>query len=266
MAQQLPVGYNGMVTKKDVPKWVPYLAAFAVSPALAAALIPVRSLIDPTNVALVLVIAVVAVACLGDRLAAAVAALSAAVWFDFFHTHPYFSFTINRHEDLVTAALLLVTGLTVGELSVRARRHRAYAVRGSNEIARIHGVAELVASGEPADFVVMAVATELRDLLALADCVYDPSMGTDEKPLPEIERSGAVRFGQLRWATEHIGLPGSRVALPINYGGRSYGRYLLQPTPGRPLDFDLRVVAVALADQVGSALAGGTKGPQSVLN
>lgn len=67
---------------------------------------------------------------------------------------------------------------------------------------------------------------------------------------------GAVHFGQLRWATDHIGLPGKQVALPIQSGGRSYGQYLLQPTPGRPLDFDLRVVAVALADQVGAALAG----------
>lgn len=253
------------MTNHDVPKWWIYLAAFAIPPALAALLIPVRTLIDPTNVALVLVIAVVAVACLGDRLAAAVAALSAAVWFDFFHTRPYFSFTINRHEDLVTAGLLLVTGLAVGELSVRARRHKVYAARGSNEIARIHGVAELVAAGEPAEFVVMAVATELRDLLALSDCVFEPSRGLDEKPLPEIERSGSVRFGQLRWATEHIGLPGDRVVLPINSGGRSYGRYLLQPTPGRPLDFDLRVVAVALADQVGAALAGGTRGTQAVM-
>lgn len=256
--------YNGTMTKQEAQKSAPFLAAFLLPPALAAALIPLRTAIDPTNVALVLVIGVVAVACLGNRLAATVAALSAAVWFDFFHTRPYFSFTINRHEDLITAALLLVTGLAVGELSVRARRHKAYAVRGSNEIARIHGIAELVAGGEPADFVVMAVATQLRDVLGLADCTYDPHPGADEKPLPEIERSGAVRFGQLRWATEHIGLPGSRVVLPVNSGGRSYGRYLLQPTPGQPLDFDLRVVAVALADQAGSALAGGTRGPQSV--
>ncbi len=254
------------MTNHEVPKWLPYSAAITVPPALAALLIPVRTWIDPTNVALVLVIGVVAVACLGDRLAAAVTALSSAVWFDFFHTRPYFSFSINRHEDLVTAGLLLVTGLAVGELSVRARRHKAYAVRGSNEIARIHSVAELVAAGEPAEFVVMAVASELQDLLALADCVYDPNMGLDEKPLPVIERSGFVRFGAVRWATEHIGLPGSQVILPINCGGRSYGRYLLQPTPGRPLDFDLRVVAIALADQVGSALAGGTRGPQAVMS
>jgi K+-sensing histidine kinase KdpD len=244
------------VTKQDVRKWLPYLVAVAVPPGLAAALIPIRAQLDPTNVALVLVVVVVAVACFGSRMAAAVAALCSAAWFDFFHTRPYLSFTINKHEDLVTAGLLLVTGLVVGELAVRAQQHKAAAVRGSNDIARIHGVAELVAAGEPADFVVMAVATELRDLLDLADCSYDPDMKPDPKPLAEIERSGAVHFGQFRWAVDHIGLPGKQVVLPIQSGGRKYGRYLLQPTPGHPLDFDLRVVAVALADQVGAALAG----------
>ena len=157
-----------------------------------------------------------------------------------------------------------MTGLAVSELAVRARRNKAYAARGRKEIARIHDIAELVAGGEPAEFVVMAVANELQDLLALEDCRYDPKMGPDAKPKPEIERSGLVRFGQVRWAAEQIGLPGRQVALPITSGGRSYGRYLMQPTPGRPVDVDLRVVAVALADQVGAALANGAKGPQSV--
>lgn len=246
-------------------RWLPYAAGLGVPPALAAALIPLRSTIDPTNVALVMVVAVVAVACAGDRLAAGVAALSSAVWFDFFHTHPYFSFSIRRHDDLVTAGLLLVTGVLVGELAVRARRHKAYAVRGSNEIARIHGISELVAAGEPAEFVVMAVADELRDLLKLSDCQYEAQPITDERALPSIERSGAVRFGQLRWATEHIGLPGSRVALPVNSGGMTYGRYLLTPTPGRALDFDLRVVAVALAAQAGAALASTARGPEPAV-
>jgi hypothetical protein len=258
------------MTKEDAQKWLPYLAAVAAPPALAAAVIPLRTTIQPTNVALVLVVAVVGVACYGNRLAAAIGALSSAIWFDFFHTRPYFSFTISRHEDLVTAGLLLLTGLVVGELAVRARQYKMYAARGSSEIARIHGIAELVAAGEPAEFVVMAVAGELQDLLALEDCRYQQIVKHDEKPLPEIERSGTVRFGQLRWATEHIGLPGSQVALPVNSAGRSFGRYLLKPTPGRPLDFDLRVVAVALADQVGAALAtaskGPSKGPQSVAS
>jgi hypothetical protein len=36
--------------------------------------------------------------------------------------------------------------------------------------------------------------------------------------------------------------------------GRPLGRFILVPTPGVPLSWDRRMVAVALADQVGAAL------------
>jgi len=64
--------------------------------ALAAVLLPWRGSWSNTNVALLLVVAVVAIACLGSRLAGALAAVSAAVWFDFFFTVPYGRLTISR--------------------------------------------------------------------------------------------------------------------------------------------------------------------------
>ncbi len=53
-----------------------------------------------------------------------------------------------------------------------------------------------------------------------------------------------------------MGLPGGEVELPVEYQGRFYGRYVLVPTPGRPISRERRIVASALADQVGAALAG----------
>ncbi len=52
------------------------------------------------------------------------AALVAALAFDYFLTRPYGSFRITGHADLVTGILLLVVGLAVGELAARGRRHR----------------------------------------------------------------------------------------------------------------------------------------------
>lgn len=60
-------------------------------PLVAVALIPLRSHIEQANVALILVVAVVAVAVTGRRVAAALAAVSAAFWFDYFFTVPYYS-------------------------------------------------------------------------------------------------------------------------------------------------------------------------------
>ncbi len=138
------------------------LSAVLVPPAAAAALIPARAHTDNANIALGLVVVVVAVATLGHRLATVVSAVSAAVWFDFFQTRPYYSFTISTHDDVVTAVLLLVVGVIVGELAIRTRRHRQAVRTGSSDIANLHAVAELVAAGEKPDFAVVTVAGELR--------------------------------------------------------------------------------------------------------
>jgi K+-sensing histidine kinase KdpD len=66
-------------------------AALPLAVAVAVVLLPLRSSWSNTNMALVLVVAVVAVAAIGNRLAgalAAVSAVSAAAWFDFFFTVP----------------------------------------------------------------------------------------------------------------------------------------------------------------------------------
>ena len=94
------------------------LVAALVGPLLVAlALVPFRTDLSRTNAALVLVVVVVAVAAFGNRVAGAVAALSAAAWFDFFLTRPYPRFTINGGEDIETAVLLLIVGLIVSRLA-----------------------------------------------------------------------------------------------------------------------------------------------------
>jgi len=220
---------------------------------LAACLVPFRDDIANANVALILAAAVVLVASLGQRPAAFVAAVSAMVWFDFFHTRPYESFRINSGDDLLTACVLLAVGIFVGELSVRSRQHRTEAAESSNDIARIHAVAELVADGEKAEYVVLVVANELRDLLSLQGCRFDPEPGA--KPMARIERNGEVTIGDLRWGVHSMGFPGKEVELPVIGHGSVLGRYVLVPTPAEPVSFDKRIVAVALADQVGAVLA-----------
>ena len=67
----------------------------------------------------------------GDRPtgdAGGLAAVSAAVWFGFFFTVPYYRFTIRSSADITTAVLLVVTGLAVSQLAARARRLKVIAI------------------------------------------------------------------------------------------------------------------------------------------
>ncbi|MFJ9441955.1 DUF4118 domain-containing protein [Kitasatospora sp. NPDC101235] len=93
---------------------VAVIAALLAPLALAAVLVPTRSHVSNTEVARVLVVAVSA---LGNRLAGALAALSAAVWYDFFFTTPYQTFSITKSADIRTAVLLLLVGLAVSKWS-----------------------------------------------------------------------------------------------------------------------------------------------------
>ena len=92
-------------------------AALAAPPAAAAVLLPARASWPNTNVALLLVVVVVAVAAIGNRAAGALAAVSAAAWFDFFFTRPYERFTIRGSADVTTAVLLLAVGVAVSQLA-----------------------------------------------------------------------------------------------------------------------------------------------------
>ena len=100
------------------------LAALALPLAMATVLLPWRSSLANTNVALLLVVVIVAVAANGHRLAGILTAVSAAVWFDFFWTQPYERLTITRSADITTTVLLLAVGTAVSELAVRGRRAR----------------------------------------------------------------------------------------------------------------------------------------------
>jgi len=228
-------------------------ASVAVPPAAAAAMVPLRGHTPNTSIALIMVVVVVVLALPGSRLAAAVGGLGAGVWFDFFHVRPYYSFSIAGHNDLETTLLLLVVGVAVGELTARGRDWAARAYQASDDIARIHAVAEMVAAGSDIDQVVIAVGNELKDLLSLRQCWFDTSFA--ERPGAFIERQGSVMWGDLRWEPSSIGLPSKEVSLIVQGQGRPFGRFVLVPTVGRPVSLDRLTVAVALADQVGAAMA-----------
>jgi K+-sensing histidine kinase KdpD len=221
--------------------------------AVALLLIPARTHLDSADDALVLVVVTVAIASRGSRTRAFVTALVAAASFDFLLTRPYGSFRISRSADITTEVLFVVVGLLVGELAARGRRERLAAAVGRNEIARLHDLSQRIAEGEDPDFVLIAVAGELRELLSLQDCRF-----VREQPSGKgawIAADGAVRLNPLRWPAGSVGLPTQHVELPVRGGGRVVGTFILTPTPATPISHEQCMVAVALADQLGASMA-----------
>ena len=232
-------------------------AAAVLGPlAAGAALIPLRDRIDNTNIALLLVVTVVAVASLGRRPAAVVAALSAAVAFNVFHTRPYGSLRIESGDDVETALLLLAVGIAVGELALRGRRARVLVEESKHDLARIQGLGRLVVEGEDPDYVLLATASELTHLLHLVDCRYELGPTDPDGPvLAVVERDGTVKWGPTLWETDRWGMPRDGVTIPIWANGQRRGRFLLRGPIGLPYSLDVLSRAVGLVDQAGAALA-----------
>ena len=136
-----------------------------------------RAFLANTSAALVLVLVVVAVSVAGDRAAGVLAALSAALSFDFFLTVPYYQFAIFAREDVETAILLLAIGVAVTEISLWGRRQQSQSGRREGYLAGVAHAARMAADGSPTEDLVATVGRMINDVLDLDDTRYDPSSG-----------------------------------------------------------------------------------------
>ena len=153
--------------------------------------------------------------------------------------------------------LLFVLGLLVVAVlgrSVQGERRARRAAEARNEdLKRIYRLAELAVHAEDALEVVLAARDELTSLLDLHDCRFEaPPFAT---ALERLERSGAVSWQQYRLVAGGFALPADGVELPVVGRGRLLGRFVLVPTPDRGVSLEQRIAALAIADQVGLALA-----------
>ena len=102
------------------------------------ALAPFRQKINSTTVALALLLAVLFIATLFGSRPAILASLIAVLVFNFFFLPPFHTFAIADPQNWIALTAFFVTAITVGELSARARKRAAEAVRGRREIERLY--------------------------------------------------------------------------------------------------------------------------------
>jgi len=220
--------------------------------AVALILLPFRADWSNTNVALLLVVVVVAIAAFGNRVAGALAAASAFLWFDFFFTRPYERLTISRTADITTALLLLLTGLAVSQLAANRRKLRVLAITDAGYLDQIHGAAELSRTARSPDAVVDHVSGLLRSLLDLDDCRFE--YGSLIGHPARLEPDGSVVTAHRTWDVGEFGFPAGEIELRTFAGGEFCGRFMLTPKPTSRPSVQARLVAVTLADQAGRAI------------
>jgi hypothetical protein len=176
--------------------------------------------------------------------------VGAAVWFDFFFTLPYYRLTIRSGDDVTTAVLLLVTGLAVSQLAAWARRLKVIAVADEGYLATMHGTAARAQSSRSPEEVADYVVALLAGLLDLQEWRFE--YGSLRSHPPRLTADGSVVAGEAAWDVEQAGLP-AELELRVFGNGQYYGRFLLAPRAGSKPPLRARLVAIALAEQVGHA-------------
>jgi hypothetical protein len=221
---------------------------------LCVVLVPFRRGFANIDAALLLVLLVVAVAAAGYRVAGGLAALSSAIWFDFFLTRPYQRLTISSRSDIETAALLLAVGLAVSEIAHWGRQRAALASQQAGYIEGIQATAEVVAAGSSSpSALIEKICEQMTTVLGLRRCRFDYGMALGH---PRLQPDGTVVWNHQAWDIDAQGLPTQMdTELPAESGGRFMGRFLLTAGPDTRPTHSQRLVAVALASQAGAALS-----------
>lgn len=222
--------------------------------AVAAVLVPFRGSFASTDVALVLLLVVLAVAANGHRLAGLLAAVSAAAWFDFFWTRPYETFDINSRFSIETTVLLLVIGAAVTELAVWGRRQHTVAARRAGYLDGLNDTASAMATGHSPAGLVDQVSGQIAQLLSLRSASFQYGVAGLGRPARMLH-DGTVLAGGRRWDVERDGLPAGDTELLVENRGVLQGRFLMTPLPGARPTLEQRLLAVALADQAGASIA-----------
>jgi hypothetical protein len=223
--------------------------------AISGTMVALRDEVDRANVALLLVLVVVGVAAVGGRGPAALCALISAMSWEFFFTKPHNSLRIDSADDVETTVILLLIGLAVGQVAVYARRSKEAATRGSDEITSMRKMAERIAAGASRQELIDLAVSEITALLSLVGCRFE-TVATGPV-LPILERSGRIEAPLRRvGAGGELTLPALGVRLPVVGNGRQVGSLVLEPDPAAGVTLEARLVAVAIADQLGAALVG----------
>jgi two-component system sensor histidine kinase KdpD len=227
---------------------------------------------SPTNlVMLYLLVVVIAAVSLG-RGPAMLASLLGVLAFDFFLVPPAYTFAVSDTEYILTFVGLLVVGVVISALTVRAREQAEAAQHREADTAALYALSRDLAAAEGVEAVVKAVRTHVEPDFGRDVVIYLPGgvspQGDTLCPIQEANTSlpppSDSELGLALWAYRHgepagLGtntLPSAEPRfMPLKTSRRTVGVLSLKPfDPTRPLTPEQRRLLEAFATQTAQAI------------
>jgi two-component system sensor histidine kinase KdpD len=185
-----------------------YLAAIAGVAGVSAALAPFQPHLSPTTVALALLLVVLFVATGWGSRPALVSAILGVLCLNLFFLPPLHTLTVAAPENYIALLVFLITGLTAGELSARARRRAEEAEAGRREIERLYR--ELQAA-----FARESSAEARRQSEQLKSALLDAVTHDLRTPLTSIKASVTTLLGEANEEPSTLDPEGRRELLEV---------------------------------------------------
>lgn len=176
-----------------------YVLAMLGAVLVTVALAPVRAQINSTTVALALLVVVLFAATLWGSKPALLAAVVGVVCFNFFFLPPVGTLHIADPQNWVALAAFLITAITAGQLSARAKRRAEEAEAGRREIERLYE--ELRAA-----FARASHAEALRQSERLKSALLDAVTHDLRTPLTSIKASVTTLLDDAREPMHEVAL------------------------------------------------------------
>jgi K+-sensing histidine kinase KdpD len=212
--------------------------------AFGAALIPLREQLSQ-SISLLMVLPVLVVALLGGRRLGTLAALSAAIVFDVFHTQPYYRPTIDDPDDIVETIVLLAIGITAGYLAESAQTAIVAARVRRKELAAMTNFLEHIGTPIPGEELARHASASILSLLDARDCVWRPDYkGTASPVLKPDGTLHSLRVGE--WDEGGGVLPGT-IEIPVGHPPGEFGRFILQTDRRANVSLEERRAAATIA-------------------
>jgi two-component system, OmpR family, sensor histidine kinase KdpD len=221
--------------------------------------------LDPANLTMLYLLAVVIIALEWGRGPAVMGAVLGMVAFDFFFVPPYFSFAVADSQYLLTFAGLLVVGIVISSLAGRMREQAESARQRARYTAALYALSGELAATSGLEAIARAVARHIGTTFSREVAVLLPVEGRLQPiykapgfPLDENELAVAT------WVYEHGEVAGygtdtlpaaSARYLPLKTAQAVRGVLAVRPaTSGEPLAPEQRHLALAFANQAALAI------------
>lgn len=195
---------------RRAPAWRGYLEAALACVATSALGFPLLQVLEPTNIAMLFLLAVVAVAWRHGRGPAVLAAVLGVALFDVLFVAPRFSFAVSDAQYLVTFGVMLLVGLLIGQLMAGLRAHAQAAGEREQRMAGLYAMARELSGALQPQQVAEIGAHFMQTQLGLRSALLVPAPEGGLQALPGAQTE--VDAGLAQWAFDQASPAGPGTA------------------------------------------------------